>query len=163
MQKGVVPAAACRAKCLDWWVAVRIVTYRRVGWVIDSFVPYKSPGVDRIFLAVLQGGLEVLIPYLIKIFRACLATGYVPAIWRHVKVVFIPKLGWNSYCEPRDFRPISLTLFLLNTVESLVDRFLKDEILALKPLYSNQHAYQTGNSVEMALHQFVVQVEKALD
>ena len=120
-------------------------------------------GVDRIFLAVLQEGLEVLIPYLIKIFRACLATRYVPAIWCHVKVVFIPKPGWNSYCEPRDFRPIGLTSFLLNTMERLVDRFLKDEILALKPLHPNQHACQTGKSVKTALHQLVVQVEKALD
>jgi hypothetical protein len=32
-----------------------------------------------------------------------------------------------------------------------------------KPLHPNQHAYQAGKSVEMALHQLVVLVEKALD
>jgi len=31
------------------------------------------------------------------------------------------------------------------------------------PLHPNQHAYQTGKSVETALHQLVVWVEKALD
>ena len=31
------------------------------------------------------------------------------------------------------------------------------------PLHPNQHAYQAGKSVEMALHQLVVRVEKALD
>jgi hypothetical protein len=84
-------------------------------------------------------------------------------MWRQVKVVFIPKPSRNSYCGPRDFRPISLTSFLLKTMERLMDRFLRDEILALKPLHPNQHAYQAGKSVETALHQLVVQVKKALD
>jgi hypothetical protein len=34
-----------------------------------------------------------------------------------------------------------------------IDRFLRDEILASKPLHPNQHAYQAGKYVEMALHQ----------
>ena len=80
---------------------------------------------DGIFLTLLQEGQEILIPYLIRIFHACLATGCVTAAWRQVKVVFIPKPGRNSYCGPKDFRPITLTLFLLKTIERLVDRFLK--------------------------------------
>ena len=58
---------------------------------------------------------------------------------------------------------MSLTSFLLKTMERLVNRFLRDEILALKPLHPNQHAYQAAKSVETALHQLVVRVEKALD
>jgi len=77
--------------------------------------------------------------------------------------VFIPKPGRNSYCGPKDFRPISLTSFLLKTLDRLVDRFLGDEILVSKPLHPKQHAYQAGKSVETALHQLVVRVEKALD
>jgi len=148
---------------VDWWVAARIITHRRVEWALDSFSPYKSPGADGIFPALLQEGREVLIPRLVRIFHACLATGYVPVSWRQVKVVFIPKPGRSSYCGPRDFRPISLTSFLLKTMERLVDRFLRDEILVLQPLHPNQHAYQAGKSVEMALHQLVVRAEKALD
>jgi hypothetical protein len=111
VEKGVLPAPTCRTNRLIWQVAARIVTYRIVEWAIDTFAPYKSPGVDGIFPAVLQEGWEVLIPYLIKIFRACLATGYVPTAWCQVNVVFIPKPGRNSYCGPKDFRPISLTSF----------------------------------------------------
>ena len=44
-----------------------------------------------------------------------------------------------------------------------MDRYLRDEALALVPLHPNQHAYQAGKSVETALHQLVVQVGKALD
>jgi hypothetical protein len=118
---------------------------------------------DGVFPALLQKGQEILIPNLIRIFRACLATGFVPAIWRQFKVVFTPKPGSSSYCGPKDFSPISLTSFLLKTMESLVDRYLRDEALAFKPLHPNQHAYQTGKSMDTALHQLVVRVEKALD
>ena len=80
-QEAAAPSAALLARCSDWRLATRVVTYRRVEWAIDSFAPYKSPGVDGVFLALLQKGWEVVIPYPVRIFRACLATGYVPAIW----------------------------------------------------------------------------------
>jgi hypothetical protein len=48
-------------------------------------------------------------------------------------------------------------------MERMVDRFLRDEILALKPLHPKQHAYQAAKFVETALHQLVVRAEKALD
>jgi hypothetical protein len=62
---------------VDWWVAARIITYRRVEWAISSFAPYKSLGMDGIFPALLQEGQEILILYLVRIFCACLTTGYV--------------------------------------------------------------------------------------
>jgi hypothetical protein len=111
----------------------------------------------------LEEGQEVFIPYLVRTFRACLCIGHVPAILRQDKLVVIPKPGTNSYSGPRDFRPICLTSFLLKTLERLLDRYLRDEALAQVPLHPNQHAYQAGKSVETALHQLVVRVEKALD
>ena len=157
-KKVVAPVAALLAKRTNWRLATRVVTYRRVEWAIDSFAPYKSPGVDGIFPAMLQKGREVVIPYLVRIFHACLVTGNVPATWQQVRVVFIPKPGRNSYSGP-----ISLTSFLLKTMERLVDRYLRDEALALVPLHPNQHAYQAGKSVETALHQLAVWAEMALD
>jgi hypothetical protein len=162
-QESAVPAAALLARCPDWRLAMRVVTYRRVEWAIDTFAPDTSPGMDGIFLALLQQAREVVIPCLVRIFRACLSTGYVPAIWRQVKVVFIPKPGKGSSSGPRDYRSIGLTSFLLKTMERLVDRYLRDNALIRVPLHSNQHAYQAGKSVETALHQLVVRVEKVLD
>jgi hypothetical protein len=77
---------------------------------------------------------------------------YVPAMWRQVKVVLIPKPGRNSHSGPRDFTPISLISFLLKTMERLVNRYLylRDESLALVTLHPNQHAYKAGKSVETA-------------
>ena len=66
--------------------------------------------------------------------------------------MFIPKPGRNSYSGSRDYRPISLTLFLLKTMDRLVDRYLREVALALVPLHPNQHAYQAGKSVKIARH-----------
>jgi len=76
--------------------------------------------------------------------------------------VFIPKPSRNSYSGPTRYRHNSLTSFLLKTMERLVDRYLQEKALALMPLHPNQHAYQAGKSVEMALHQLVL-VQKVLD
>ena len=162
-QELAVPAAILLARCSDGRLAARVVTYRRVEWAIDSFAPYKSPGVDSIFPALLQEEQEAVIPHLVRIFRACVSTGYVPATWQQVKVMFIPKPGRNSYSGPRDYGPISPTSFLLKTMERLVDRYLRDKALALMPLHLNQHAYQAGKYMEIALYQLTVQAEKALD
>jgi len=55
-------AAARRAGCSDWWVAARVVTYRRVEWAIDSFAPYRSREMDGILPALLQEGRRVVVP-----------------------------------------------------------------------------------------------------
>jgi hypothetical protein len=47
-------------------------------------------------------------------------------------------------------------------MQRLVDRYLRVNALISVPLHSIQHAYHTGKSVETALHQLVVRVEKAL-
>jgi hypothetical protein len=43
-----VPGTFGPTTWLDWQVANRVVTYRRVGWAIDSFDPYRSSGMDGI-------------------------------------------------------------------------------------------------------------------
>jgi len=62
IEREAAPAAACRAKRLDRHMAARVVTYGRMVWAIDSFAPYKSPGMDGILPALLQEGQGVLIP-----------------------------------------------------------------------------------------------------
>jgi hypothetical protein len=117
--RGVASVFAGHATRLDWQVATKVVTYRRVIWVIDLFSPHKSPGMDWIFPALLQEGREVLVPYPVRIFHACLVIGYVPTTRR--QAVFISKPGRDSYGGPKDYRPISLTLLLLKTMERHID------------------------------------------
>jgi hypothetical protein len=83
------PAAAHHAGSSDWWVAVRIVNYRTVEWAIDSLAPYRSQGLDGMFPALLQEGQRVVVPNLVRIFCACLVTGYILATWHQVNVVVV--------------------------------------------------------------------------
>lgn len=139
------------AKKEDWKLAKEIVTPDRMRWAIKSFDPYKSPGPDGIYPALLQRAGEMLIGPMTRIARASLALGHVPRAWTESRVVFIPKAGRASYVSTKDFRPISLTSFFLKTIERLVDRYVRDGPLKTKPLSNSQHAYQAGLSTETAL------------
>lgn len=147
---------------IDWGTAMKIVTMDRLRWAVDSFDKYKSPGPDGIYPVFLQEGGEMLIKSLLHIFRACLALGYTPKRWREVKVTFIPKPGKCSYDKAKDFRPISLSSFLLKTLERLVDRYIKEGALSERPVHSTQHAYQEGKSTETALHALVRKLEDGI-
>ena len=79
-------------------------------------------------------GEDTVVPYLCRIFRACIAWGYIPEIWRKATVVYLPKMGSNTDRTPKSYRPISLPSFLLKTLEKMVDRYIRDDILANNPL-----------------------------
>lgn len=146
----------------DWDLARKIVSKDRVEWAVKSFKPYKAPGEDGIFPALLQWGLDSLTEPLVRIYRACLALGYIPIPWRKTRVVFIPKPGKESYNVAKAFRPISLMSFLLKGLERLVDRHLRDGPLKSSPLHNNQHAYRAGRSTDTALHALVSRIEEVL-
>ena len=139
----------------DWNLANRIITIDRIKWALGKFRPFKSAGGDGIFPALLKESGEILLEPLCEILRSSLALGHIPKQWETVKVTFIPKPGKPSHCVAKDLRPISLTSFILKTLERLVDFYIRDEILTKHPLHCNQHAYQVGKSTDSALHSLV--------
>lgn len=145
----------------DWATAQRVVSKGRVPWAIGSFAPYKSPGPDGIYPALLQRGLVALEAPLTKIFRACIAYGCIPVSWRRSRVAFIPKGGRVGHSVPKDYRPISLMSFVVKTLERLIDRHMEESLL-MNPLSDAQHAYRKGRSTETALHRVVEYVEKGI-
>jgi hypothetical protein len=78
-------------------------------------------------------------------------------------VTFIPKPGKFDYTEAKAYRPISLSSFLLKTMEKLVDRHIRDRVLRIHPLHRNQHVYQIGKSTETALHNVATRIEYAIE
>jgi hypothetical protein len=127
------------------------------------FKPFKSAGTDGIVSALLRQGTELLVPHLCRIFRACLVHGFIPTAWRQVKVTFIPNTGKLDYTEAKAYRLISLSSFLLKTMEKLVDRNIRDGVLTIHPIHSKQHAYQEHKSTEAALHNVVACIENAIE
>lgn len=146
----------------DWKFAERIVKRGKVKFAIHKFHSFKSAGLDEIFPALLKEGIEILSERLISIFRSSIALSHVPSLWENVKVVFIPKPGKTTHTEAKDFRPISLTSFLLKTIERLLDFYIRSEVLRAFPLHANQHAYQLGKSTDTALHQLTEKIESSL-
>ena len=147
---------------LDSWQTARsIITTDTLKWAIDGFAPYKSPGMDEVFPILLQKGFEYFKFVLRKIMISTLATGYIPKLWRQINVKFIPKGGRQSYDEAKSFRPISLSSFLLKTLERIIDHLIRDKYLTQHPLHATQHAYQTGKSTTTLLHNVVHNIENA--
>jgi len=62
--------------------------------------------------------------------------------------------------SPKDYRPISLTSFILKILEKLLDVHIRNDVGRLTP--SNQHAFTKGKSLEAALHSLVITIERAL-
>jgi hypothetical protein len=78
-------------------------------------------------------------------------------------VTFIPKHGKASYTEAKAYNPITLSSFLLKTLEELVDRYKRDDVMRISPLHRNQFAYQMGKSTETAFHNVVTCIEIAME
>ena len=146
----------------SWDLAAQVITEDRISWAFKSMMPFKAPGEDGIFPALIQHGLKYLVTPLCHIFRASLALSYIPKIWQIARVAFIPKPGRMNYSEAKAFRPISLTSFLLKGMEKLIDRHLRDGPISELPFHPRQHAFQAGKSTESALHQLVEKLEKAM-
>lgn len=138
------------------------ITEANITWAVETFQPYKAPGPDGIFPAQLQKSLIYIMKWLVTIFRGTLQLNYIPSRWREVTVVFIPKAGKSSHTNPKDFRPISLSSFLLKTLERLIDTFIRNS-LTPSLLARSQHAYSKGKSTETALNSLVTEIEKSIE
>jgi hypothetical protein len=139
-----------------------IVTPLLVEKAIMRFGPFKAPGVDGIFPMLLQQAKDEIVNPLTKIFKACLLHGYIPKAWRKTKVVFLPKPGKSNYESASSWRPISLTSFLLKTLERLIDWYLRSVDLVQRLKNNRQFAYIAGLSTDAAIHQIVARAEGAL-
>ena len=127
-----------------------------------SFKPHKAPGVDGIFPIMIQKGIDILQPELLNIYRKSIRERRVPEQWTVSRVAFIPKPGKDDYMDPKSYRPISLTSFLLKGLERLVLWDLQVTVEQEKPLRPDLFSYREGKSTEDALHKVVHKIEKAL-
>lgn len=146
----------------QYTVPSQIITDKKVVRAIELFKPFKSAGVDEVFPALLQQGVSIIVHHLVNIFNGCLSLRYIPSMWRLVKVVYIPKPGKADYTLPTSFRPISLSSFLLKTLERLIDWFLREKIEHSNALHPAQHAFRAGRSTDSALNHLVTRLEDAL-
>ena len=122
---------------------------------INSFKPYKSPGPDGIYPIMLQKSFSYIGDKIRKLYLKSMKTGQIPTYWLRAKVVFIPKPGKKDYLDPKAYRPISLTSFLLKGMEKIVTWYLRGSSLKYSNMHLNQFAYKKNSSTETDLHELV--------
>jgi ribonuclease HI len=138
------------------------ITTQRVQAAAASFGDLKASGPDGIPPVALKRLGKKANQRLTELLKASYRLGYVPSVWRHSRVIFIPKQGKDSYTLPRSFRPITLSSFIMKTLERVVLWHLEDTSLIEIPLSKDQHAFRKGRSTETALSNMTEYIESAL-
>ena len=135
------------------------LTLEKVMDTMNSFEKLKSVGSDDLPPLVYQWFGPVAWSWLHKIYKATYLLKLLPRKWLDVKVLFIPKHGKKTLCEPRSWRPISLMQYQMKGKEKLL---IKDNEIGKKPIHNNQHGFRKARSCMSSLSSKVGRIEKAL-
>jgi hypothetical protein len=143
--------------------ATEWLTKERFRRAVNAYKKNKAPGPDEFRAECLQAMDDLTVNYIIKLYGASIALEYVPAKWREVTVIFIPKPGKSDYTDKRAFRPISLMSVLFKTLERLVLWHIEETNLTNRPMHESQYGFCKGKSTDQALSKAVNIIEKGLN
>ena len=180
-----VGAADCHRSTLAGWVDVYAqkninakignkIPRRQLNWVnsdlidridihkvresFDTFTNKKAPGPDGFKPEVLKNLGTRELQMIVGLYKASIATGYTPLLWRNMNVCFLPKPKRKNYDTAKDYRPITLSNFLLKGLERVI-LWEIEECIKGTPL-KNQHAFTKGKSTDSAIGEVINKVEK---
>ena len=145
----------------DTTMVVDFITVDKVRASLRSFGPYKAAGPDGFKPIILQNLDERTITDITDTYKWVIRTGYTPWAWRKMNVIFLRKEGKPDYSNPKAYRPITLSNFLLKALERIMQWYI-NENLVTQPLCA-QHAYTQGRSTESALSEVIDFIEKSIN
>ena len=128
---------------------------------IGQFQTKKSPGPDQLSPLTLTKLPPNIINLLKYIYKAMISLRYTPKLWREAKVIYIPKPDKVDYSSPRSYRPITLSNYMLKTLERLAV-WKMDEKIKENPVHQRQHGFRSDRSTETAISETVNYIEKHL-
>ena len=134
---------------------LQFITISTIREAIFSFKRYKSPGADGIYPILLQESFDIISDFLLEIYKDSIRYNTIPLDWTKSRVVFIPKPGRFEYTSHKDFRPLSLTSFLLKGLEKLVLWYIEENYLAHN-LHNNLFAYRQKKAVSRLYMQLYI-------
>ena len=130
----------------------------KYDWITDDliveamsgFAAKKSPGPDGLKPIIFPHLPRNIIKYINFIYKGCVKFSFTPTQWKDTKLIFIPKPGKAAYNQAKSYRPISLSNYLLKTLERLAGWKMK---IALKqnPVHTRQHGFRNDRSTETAI------------
>ncbi|KAF5669113.1 ADP-ribosylation factor 8 [Fusarium denticulatum] len=110
----------------------------------------KAAGPDGIANEVLRMLVDVLPPYLERLFNACLNLRYHPQLFKHSITVMIPKGGGKPHHLPGSWRPLVLLPCVGKILERVVTNRLQELVIHCNLLPRTQYG-MTGKSTTTAL------------
>ncbi|KAF9441567.1 hypothetical protein P691DRAFT_643470, partial [Macrolepiota fuliginosa MF-IS2] len=87
---------------------------------IQALAPHKAPSPDGIPNVVLQKMADLIVSYLVHIYKVILSTGHQYEGWKAFTMVVLGKPGKPSYEMPNAYRPIALLCTLGKVLTSIV-------------------------------------------
>jgi len=137
------------------------ITKMQVERQICRLSPYKAYGPDEIANVVLQRCLDLIVFYLLFIFRAVLSLGIYYAPWRDFMTVVLRKPGKPSYETAKAHRPIAL----LSTVAKVLTAIVAEDISHLvehhQLLPATHFRGRPGRTTTDAIHYLVQLIKDA--
>jgi hypothetical protein len=143
--------------------ATEWLTKERFRMAVNAYKKNKAPGPDEFWAECLQAMDDLTVNYIIKLYGASIALEYVPAKWREVTVIFIPKPGKSDYTDKKAFRTISWMSVLFKTLERLVLWHFEETNLTDRPMHESQYGFRKEKLTDQALSKAVNIIEKGLN
>ena len=107
------------------------ITPRQIGCHITRLSPYKATGTDDIPNIVLIQSADLLMPYLLQIYRVILELGVYMSRWTEIITCVLRNPRKPRYDILKAYRPI----MLLNTMAKLLSSIIAEEISHLTEKY----------------------------
>ncbi|KFM71878.1 putative RNA-directed DNA polymerase from transposon X-element, partial [Stegodyphus mimosarum] len=116
--------------------------------IIKKLKIKKAPGHDTINNIAIRNLPDNLIAKYTSIINACLSISYFPKVWKHAKVILLPKPGKDT-TRPEGYRPISLLSGFGKLFERIILTRIKPFLNILPP---EQFGFRSKLSTSKQLH-----------
>ena len=139
----------------------RQITRDQVERHVRRLSPYKAYGPDEIANVVLQKCLDIIVDYILFIYRAILNLGKYYDPWREFNTVVLRKPGKPNYETPKAYRPIALLSTLAKVLTAIVAEDI-GRLVELHQLLPKTHFRgRPGCSTTDAVHYLVQRIKEA--
>lgn len=100
------------------------ITEEQIHAHITKLEPYKAPGPDRIPNIILQKSANLIVPYLLPIYRLIMRFRVYYNGWQESTTCVLRKPGKPSYEVPEAYHPIALLCTMAKVLTSIVSENL---------------------------------------
>ena len=110
----------------------------------------------------IKARMETTLAPITKLAQASLRLAHIPQTWAQARGVFIPKAGRIDLTNPKAYRLITLTSFLLKATERCALWHISENAGIQEAITPYQHGFIKGASTDSAIHTVVDKIEGSL-